>query len=430
MSLILGLSSVSHSEIHTALIAEDLSFLSPDYDAGSKNFSFVGAHVKSSTKSDDVFKIDLKGEYAIGNSVLSYLNIKEIYYTFNIDETSKINFGRKINNWSAIDQTFNRGIFQPQFRWNQLNPETQGLTGLFYEKNTSSYGLTLFATPLFIPDQGASYEIKDGQFQSGNPFFHAPPQNIKFQGQVLPIDYDIHKPETSDVVFQSQLGAQFRYGGDKGFFGNVAGIYKPANQLALGYKGILVTTRVRVDVTPKTFYENDYSADLGYRDSWGYVQLSALSSTPKNPDFDSTYNAPQFESGTSWGPQVLYKWKPFKFFLAYFDTVGGKVTDVGPDVSSDRESLSNRFLYNEAALARVTYTDTFFKEVRLDSTLQYKFSPKEKFREIRFRNFVSFKGPWSVWADMILIDTDSSVATGYESYKNLDQLWLGVSYDL
>ncbi|MGZ3692365.1 MAG: hypothetical protein ACXVAX_12735, partial [Pseudobdellovibrio sp.] len=116
--------------------------------------------------------------------------------------------------------------------------------------------------------------------------------------------------------------------------------------------------------------------------------------------------------------------------LAYFDTVGGKVTDVGPDVSSDRESLSNRFLYNEAALARVTYTDTFFKEVRLDSTLQYKFSPKEKFREIRFRNFVSFKGPWSVWADMILIDTDSSVATGYESYKNLDQLWLGVSYDL
>lgn len=422
---------LSQAEIKTSLINNNLSFISPDYtDSEKKNFSFIGAHVRSNIAADDAFKIDLKAEYALGNSVLSYLNIKELYYAFEVDEESKIQVGRKINNWSSIDHLFHRGVFQPQFEWNQLNPETQGFFGVFWEKDTANLDLTLFATPLFVPDQGASYEIKDGQFQSGNPFFHAPPQNIKFQGQILPIDYEIERPEISEIVFQSQLGAQLRYGSDEGFFANVAGAYKPSNQLALGYKGVLVTTRVRVDITPKTYYENVYSLDTGYRGNWGYIQLAALSSNPKSPEFDASYNAPLFEGGTSWGPQFLYRYQAFKFFAAYFETIGGKITDVGPDVSADRASLSERFLYNQATLLSVSYSEIFLKKLRLDSLVQFKFSDQEKFREIRIKNYIDFKGPWSVWADLILIDTDSVVLNGLESYKNMDQIWIGVGYDL
>ena len=425
---ILLFSVASHSEIRSSLTAETLYFLSPDYTAETKNFNFVGAHVRS--VKEDAFNVDFRGAYAVGNSVLSFMNFKEAYYTFAVGEQSFLHVGRKVEDWSSIDTTWNFGVFQPQFRWNQLQPEAQGLTGFYWSQSSAAYELNLFATPLFVPDQGASYEIKDGQFQSGNPFFHPPPQNIKFQNQLLPIDYEINRPETSDVIFQTQLGAQYKFGEKDGFFGNLAAVYKPSNQLALGYKGVLVTTRVRVDITPKTYLENAYAADFGYRDDWGHLMLSVLHSSPQTPVFDSSFNAPVFEAGTSFGPQFLYKFDNFKLLISHVETSGGKVTDVGPDASADRASLSERFLFKQSTMIGLKYKDVFFKKFLLDSDFNFQFSSKEAFRKISFKNRIDFKGPWAAWIDLILIDTDSNVLSGYESYKNLDQIWAGVSYDL
>jgi len=210
----------------------------------------------------------------------------------------------------------------------------------------------------------------------------------------------------------------------------IAGIYKPSNQLALGYKGVLVTTRVRVDITPKIYFENVYSADFGYKQEWGMAQFSLLYSKPHSPTFDSAFNAPEFEQSLSWGPQIFYKLKNFDFFIGYIDTTGGAVTDVGPDASADRLSLSQRFLYKQALQAQVTYTDIFWNQVRLDSTLQFKTSSKEGFRQIKFKNAFNVRGPWAFWMDFLLIDTDSSIPTNIEPYKSLDQVWLGASYDI
>lgn len=431
ISLISAVCSVSHSEIQTSLLAQGLSFLSSDYEStDKKTFAFIGATLRSDAKSDDAFKINLTGQYAVGNSVLSFLNIREIYYANVSDEKSQVHLGRRLHNWSSLDTIWNLGIFQPQFKWNPLLPENQGLTGLFWTKKNGEFGLTLFASPLYIPDQSASYELKDGQFQSVNPWFSNPPQNVKFQGQTLPIDYDITKPETSRIIFQTQYGAQVRLGQGAGYFANFSGIYKPANQLALGYKGVLVTTRVRVDVAPQIYFENAYAADLGYRQPWGIAQLSLLYSNPRPPTFDPTYNAPEFQPSLSFGPQIFYRFKPFDFFIGYLDTSGGEVKDVGPDASPDRPSLSQRFLFRQALQLQVSYSDIFWKQVRFDSSLQFKTSTKEGFRQIKFKNAFNIRGPWAFWLDFVLIDTDSSIQTNIEAYKSLDQLWLGASYDI
>lgn len=418
----------TQAAIKTTVIAEGFSLISGDYDLSPKNFGLLGLHLRSDNSADK-FKIDFSGRYSLSKSVLSYINVRELSYRFDIGESSTLYTGRRLMNWSAIDNIWNLGVIQPQFKWNQLNPQNQGLIGFFWEQNLSPWSYTLFASPLYIPDQGAGYEIKDGQFQSGNPFFRAPPQNIRFQGQLLPIDYDIHRPETADVVSQSMFGAQLRWGEEKGYFARVAGVYKPSNQLALGYKGILVTTRVRVDVLPKSYYETDYSLDAGLRDDWGYVQFCIIATNPTSPEFDSAYNKPVFESGVSFGPQFLYRSEPFQFLAAYIDTTGGDVKDQGPDVGSNQQSLSQRFLVKQATLLKVAYSDVYNKFVRWDSSVHFKFSSKEKFREIRVKNALSFKQPWSVWLDVILVDTDSEVDSNYEPYKNFDQAWLGVSYD-
>ena len=87
---------------------------------------------------------------------------------------------------------------------------------------------------------------------------------------------------------------------------------------------------------------------------------------------------------------------------------------------------SNVFLQNSLPFN----CQIFDKQLRLDSSFQYKFSPQEGFRQIRFRNDVKLSGPWSFWLDLILIDTNSSINTNLENFKNKDQLWLGASYEL
>ena len=431
VSLVSLLCSVSYSEIQTALWAQGLSFLSPDYEnTNKKNFMFMGVTLKTESKSKDAFKINLTGQYAPENSILGYLNVREIYYTVDIFGYSKLHLGRKLFNWSSLDANWNLGIYQPLFKWNPLIPEKQGLTGFFWQKSSSNFDLILFFSPLYIPDQGASYELKDGQFQSSNPWFPIPPQNIKFQEQLLPIDYEISKPDVNSVIYQTQYGLKLRLGEVNGYFANLAGMSKPSNQLALGYKGTLITTRVHIEVTPKVYFENIYSADLGYRQDWGLIQWSLLYSKPQNPKFDSTFNAPEFESSLSWGPQFLYKYDKYELFLSYLGTNGGEIKDVGPDASPDRISLSQRFLYREAMQAQIKYTNIIWNQLKLDSSLQYISSSKEGFRQIRFKNFFKIKGSLAFWLDLLLIDTNSSILSNLEPYKSSDQIWVGINYSI
>ena len=164
-------SQLSWSETLSSLKMNGLSFISSDYDSSPKNFAFLGVSLRSNEKQPDLFMINASGFYVPNSAPLSYLNVREMYFIFSATESSKIYLGRKLINWSALDSDFNLGFFQPQFRWNSLQPENQGLFGFFWDHQNADWGTTLFASHLYLPDQAASYEIKDGKFEESNPFF-------------------------------------------------------------------------------------------------------------------------------------------------------------------------------------------------------------------------------------------------------------------
>lgn len=423
--------TISHAETLSSLELKGLSFISSDYDKQlSNNFVFLGATLRSNEQEPELFMADASGYYAPGNSALSYLNVRQLYFYISPDESSKIYFGRKLWNWSALDSDFNLGFFQPQVRWNPLQPENQGLFGYFWDRKTPDWGLTLFASYLFLPDQGASYEIKDGKFENTNPWFRPPPQNIKFQGTMLPIDYSVQRPDTAKVIFRPLLAAQFRHGQSKGLYSQFSGAYKPAHQLALGYSGVLVTNRVKIKVVPQVYNEILIASDFGYRTEWGGVQLSVLHTKPQNPTFEDSTNTPVFEDSTTWGPRLNYEWKPFQLSLSFFDTYGGKVSEIGPDTNPDRSSLSQRFLYRQAFQAQAKYSEIFLKKMKLETQLQYIHSELDQFSQVNLRNRLNLKGPWAFWADVILIETADEAILNMNSFRNLDQVWIGASYDI
>ncbi|MFZ3231609.1 MAG: hypothetical protein WA160_15480 [Pseudobdellovibrio sp.] len=422
---------ISHAETKSTIEVQGLSFISSDFESVDKsNFWFIGASLVSNEKAPDYFMINLKGFYAPGNTVLNYLNFKEIYFSIDLEPYSKLHIGRKLKNWSSLDSDWNLGFFQPQFRWNPLSPENQGMTGLFWDHDESNWGMTLFASPVFIPDQSAGYEVKNGQFETANPWFNPPPQNIKFQGQVLPIDYKINKPETSDVVLQTLYAAQLRFGEKRGLFANLSAAYKPSNQFAVGYTGVLVTNKVKIDLTPKTYTENDYATDVGYKDSWGLAQISFLASKPHTASFQNVSNTPIIEDSFSWGPKFIYNLKPFQFEVSYFDAQGGNVSETGPDTSADRAALTQVYLFHQAVQLQIKYSEIYLRRMKLESSIQYRQSMKDPFKQIRFSNRFVIKGPWSFNSDILLIDTDDDSNLKMNAYRNLDQFWIGAMYDL
>ena len=417
----------AYAEINGQVEAYGLSFISPDFENSKKEFGFFGASLMSQNADKDTFKINLRGEYAIGSPVLSTLNVREMYFTYFIDEDSTIHIGRRKQNWSDVDERWNLGFFQPEFRANPLNSETQGQTGIFYENKKASWKFTFFGSPVFIPDQGPNFEIKDGQFVASNPYFAPPPQNIYFQSVLLPIDYNIQKPEVAEVIFQTSYGLQIYYGEKKGVYSQVSSMYKPSNQLAYGWKGVLVTDRVRVDVKPKTYYEKIFNWDIGYKDDWGDVGLSVMYVDAENPDFESNYNHPIYSQNVTFGPHLTYRWNPFSFEVAGLFNQNGQVTESGPNSEQFKRSLSQMFLYQNAYYAQVSYKTLLSSNLKYKTSFQWLEAEKNLYKTVKWRNYLDIKGPWKFILDLLLVETSDEISN-VSSYRNLDQVWLGVIY--
>ena len=106
---------VAQSEILGEAQLQGLGFISEDFEnTQHTNYGFLGVSLKSYNAQEDAFKINLKGQYAVGEPILSYLNVKEVYFTLqtqsDTQSNSKIHIGRKLNDWSRVDEKWNLGL--------------------------------------------------------------------------------------------------------------------------------------------------------------------------------------------------------------------------------------------------------------------------------------------------------------------------------
>ncbi len=438
------LSSIAEADVSTQLNIESLNFISPDYSSTqTKNFSFVGASIrtpKNQAKQVSVFNIDLEAKYAVGKPVLSYTNAREIYF-FQESENVNISYGRRLHQWSQLEEAWDLGFFQPQFRWNSLDPSAQGLVGIFLdnqELNRSASApqnlrWTLFGSPLFIPDQGPGYELKQGQFEASNPWFNPPPQNVEFNGQVVPIDYNVHIPQTNDVLFQSIYGAQIVYQFDSGAYVQTSFISKPSHQIALTYKAVLVADRVKADVVPKMYREQNIALDMGYRQDWGSLGLMVLSNNPDQIVPDVNYNYPEIKSSISYGPQVKLNAGQFRLFASGLIVNGGEVIDRGPDAGQVTNSLTSKFMYKTAYQLGALYKGRLNRTITLQSEVNWTEGSKSEIKILKIKNKVNFYRSFGLYVDVLLVETadraETTATSNVTHLQNLDQVLLGASYE-
>lgn len=425
----------AQAQIETQLNAFSDSFISPAFEgAEDSNFYFFGASLRNLDSPRDSLKMNINGAIAAGAPLLNYLEVNEFYFQNQATQEETLWIGRKKFLWSDLDARWNLGIWEPVFKWNPLSPEREGLTGIFWRTENPDYSLTIFASPIFLPSQGPSFQIKDGKFVKGNPWFRDPPENIRIFDENTAIQYDLVKPQESKVVLQSSYGAQFSFGEQSVWAVSLSHIYKPSNTLAIGYDGYFSVPKDKgmVTIEPQVYYHQLSALDVYYNVSkirlgWGF-----LYDRPNNEElFDEKWTQPVFDNAWLSSPYIEYRGDRWALTLQKLTIYGGETRDKGKLYRDGQASLTQPYPFrgaNEVSLysqwrlggarslkGQISYVQGDYNEFALFKT------------NVKFRFNSRIEG----FAEIQLIDADvydPQIPNELTQFSNNDRFMLGVTY--
>jgi hypothetical protein len=415
------------------------SFVSPDYKLTErKEFQFISAGIdtlsgiKSEMEIENHLQAQIRGMMAPGAAVLDYLDVTQLFWKQN-----QLSLGRKKVRWSLLDETFNLGIFQPQFKWNALQPEAQGLTGFFLslENITSEipWGFTAFASPIYIPNQGAGYEIKDGKFERSNPYFSQPPTTAEVNGQQAQFLYIVEKPEISEVINQQSF-AGLVYLGDhrKGYFiqGSIA--QKPMNELSLGFQGTLIPgQKIETVILPKVGTHTVVSGEAQYAFSNISLGVSAVQETPESPEFETKWTSVQFTQANLISPFVQARFFGAEATLAVLSVEGGTTSFRGPLSNEADRVLIPLYPFRNATQAQLKYQYRLKRFENIGLSTKYLRGAEGEFDLFSATVAYQWQERWAAQlvSQMVAVQpTSSQNKTVYHSYQDNDLVAIGVSY--
>jgi hypothetical protein len=349
---------------------DDQSFLDrANPPAGIKDYTMITGRIRSHLEHrliDGAF--DLGGAFATSIENYSYVEVPEAFLNYlQPDKTFEITVGRRKYPWSGLDHDWQLGIWQPLNRFNYLDPTEQGLAGLFGNWHVAGTDVTLFGSPLYFPEQGAPYQLHNGELTSQNPWFSKPPNSVSFfpSSPISRIQFDLETPSVSSVINQPSIGVLIRTENSEqpGIYAQAAFMRKPRNQLALPFETILrildSDSYGEVRVYPRIEFHRLASLDFGYHGLTWSSGFSALydgpehSPAPTNLDGVSTNMTYQtLKPGTFLSPYLQVQlfasraWSPV-LRLTTLHLVGGQVETQGKQISAGG-AFGSRSLYQRA----------------------------------------------------------------------------------
>ena len=267
----------------------------PDPDQPDRIYSFTG-HYKVQSKINRMipYAADIKLISAERESEKPYLSIPDFYAGYSQrDVPVEIYLGRKTEEWSALDEQWKLGVWQPMARWDYIHPESLGLTGAFVKLGKENVRVRLFATPFFLPDQGPNFELKDGRFQSNNRWFWTPQSEIGVLAQPSKLYFELDRPSEEEVINHAGFGASVDLGtGRRGLWARASYAQKPRNQLHLGIDGqlqIFKEGRTQVTIHPEVVYHDVATAEAGWKSRDFSVWGSFTHDRPRDPNLPDNW---------------------------------------------------------------------------------------------------------------------------------------------
>lgn len=439
LSSLLGFSSLSFAQLNSHMLLQNESFLSPDFEAtDSSQYQFVGFSLQNGIDSENLI-LDSEAVMAVGTPILNYIKFKEAAFIIPNSAQESLIIGRKKILWSEMDESWSLGTIEPAFKWNPLNRESHGLTGLFWVSQQPWFQLTAFVSPVFLPDQGPNFDLdSEGQFSKVNPWFQRPPKTFQpFPGSDASskIQYSIRKPPEAEIISQTSMGGSLEGTVGSKMLWRSSYFYKPMNQLALAYDGVYNTgtNTGEVEILPQVGYHRVTSADLIYSQDTYRMGFSYMKDQPDNLKFDEEWTAPTFSTAQMYSTFFQFNFKKQMVKLEYLTINGGDVTEVGEFASEERAPISSRYPFREAVKARYELELPMRRQQRVKLNLSWTHSEKHEFDLLQFKTQYLFARKWQVYADMQLVKAKAVTkdnSNEISPQKNNDRFMVGTAYEL
>lgn len=231
-------------------------------------------------------RVLIQAEIGFSDSSYRFIEFPDLYVATSKAMTGpyQASLGRRLTAWSAIDDTWGTGTFQPRFRWDYLRPQEVGLLGLYQELKTGPVKVTVFYSPIYIPDRGAPIDFADGRIRSTSPWTVNPPYSTEIERKTVPVRYDAVIPPTSEIIRQNTIATSVSVGEAEGLWSTVSYAYKPMNELLMSYEGYLSTALNNGDahatLYPRVGYHHVASLDVGTHGKWMSATISGTADHP------------------------------------------------------------------------------------------------------------------------------------------------------
>lgn len=259
-----------------------------------------------------------------------------------------------------MDSVWGLGVVESQFRGDPLTPLHQGLAGLSAWTKLGGVELTLFASPLSLPDTGVAYNIQDGQLISESPWFTQAPTSVVYQGQTVPLTYNLDISNRLDLLVNPSILAGLKtevYGLNFEIHGGLL----PSNQFFLEVepKGRVnesgqsyIEANVVPELLPKTVLAMKVNKQFKSTQLWGeyYTESHQMKTGATNPDtyqseiYDHTFIAVGLDS------KVRFKSLDFDYGFSYLRNPSQS------KLNSLNEFLFGSYIYNNALETRMALT--------------------------------------------------------------------------
>jgi len=178
-------------------------------------------------------------------------SLPEGYFSL-VSDNEKLLLGRHILDWNSSEKFWSLGKLNALQNFTLLGQQQEGVSGLHYDYRADHFKWSLIASYFFVPQMNPTLIMKDGKVTSNTDWAKLPPTRTVINNQIVPIYYDIQKPEVSEVVLQKTLGTNLGYLWNSGSL-SAFGIYKPENTLRMNAEAFYDQKLDQVIVKAKPF---------------------------------------------------------------------------------------------------------------------------------------------------------------------------------
>lgn len=300
------------------------------------------------------FGVEADSLYGLRKANYRYIDIAEANMGLDNKKLSTY-LGRKRYEWSSLDSYWGLGLYQPRFRWDYLNERENGLFGHFFGINSEWVQAHAYYSPIYIPEQGAPFDIDAGNCKTSSPWFSCPNATINLFNQSTDVRFSLEIPPVREIITRWGGGASLRLGKTQGPFTRASYTYKPMNQFLLSYEGRLDLSTLQVPATirPRVLYHKVAAADLGWNLPRHSFILSGIWENPIQDTTPPTWNNQQTYKAFIHGATVktMPFGSPFSYTraeLSYFQLDGGNGPDTGPFAQTNSSIFEPRFAFKSA----------------------------------------------------------------------------------